>query len=78
MPPKLAVCDAVFSGVSTELYINVPKPRYRFHSLAIAVDHVSRSIALIEMSRSVAIAGRRIIPVNGSMKGAPVMVGGVV
>ena len=78
MPPKVAVYDAVFGGVSTELYINVPKSLYRFHSLAIAVAHVSRSIVLIEMSRSVAIGGRRIIPVNGSINGAPMMVGGAV
>ena len=39
--------------------------------------HASSSAALIEMFRSGAIGGRRMIPAKGNTNGAPVMIGGV-
>jgi hypothetical protein len=42
-----------------------------------AVAHASSSTALIEMFRSGAIGGRRMIPAKGNTNGAPVMVGDV-
>ena len=53
-------------------------PSQRFQTVAIAVAHAPRSAALREMFRSAAVGGRRMIPVKGSMNGAPMMVGGVV